>query len=313
MSREPTGLAQATQFLQQRFGGDVGGVTAFDRGEWSRAFGFEHAGRAYVVRFSALDEDFAKDRVAMRYHAPGLPVPTVVEVGEAAGGYYLISERLYGDYIDEADGAQMRALLPSLFAALDAMRVADVSWSTGYGIWDAHGLAPFDSWSAFLLDVGEDRPTDRIAGWRRAVEASPTAAGPFEAGYRRLEQLAPHLSESRYLIHSDLLHFNVLVQGAQITAVLDWGCGLYGDFLYDLAWHSFWAPWFTAWNEIDFEAEGARHYAEIGLAVPRMQERLLACKLHIALSGMAYQAFKGYEAELAWTARRTLAVMNGER
>jgi hygromycin-B 4-O-kinase len=302
-------VARAERFLRERFGADVREVTTFEQGEWSKAFAFRHDGRGYVVRFSAHEEDFAKDRIAMRYSGPSLPVPTVVEIGEALGGHYLISERLYGSYIDHADGPQMRALLPALFAVLDAMRDADISWSTGYGIWGADGQAPFPSWPAFLLDVGMDRPEDRIAGWRAALDASPAGPEPFDRAYRRLQELAPSLPESRHLIHSDLLHFNVLVQDARITAVLDWGCGLYGDFLYDVAWHSFWAPWYTAWDGIDFAAEAARHVAEIGLEVPRFEERLLACELHIGLGGQAYQAYKGYWSEMEWTARRTLDVL----
>src|SRR5690606_29808327 len=147
----------------------------------------------------------------------------------------------------------------SLFAALDAARLADISGTTGYGSWGADGTAPFPSWRAALLGVAEDRPTDRIAGWRGALAASPTGAEPFEAAYRRLQALVAYVPEARHLIHSDLLHYNVLVVADRITAVLDWGCGMYGDFLYDLAWFCFWSPWFAAWDAIDFRQEAARH------------------------------------------------------
>jgi thiamine kinase-like enzyme len=48
-----------------------------------------------------------------------------------------------------------------------------------------------------------------------------------------------------HLVHSDLLHYNVLVAADRVTAVLDWGSSLYGDFLFDLAWLST-ARWFRA-------------------------------------------------------------------
>ena len=117
--------------------------------------------------------------------------------------------------------------------------------------------------------------------------------------------------EDRHLVHSDLLHFNVLVSGRRITAVIDWGDSKYGDFLYDVAWFTFWAPWYRAWDGIDFKLEALQHFESIGLSVPHFDERLQCCGLHIGLSGQAYCAFAGHWDDLEWTARRTLAVARG--
>jgi hygromycin-B 4-O-kinase len=114
--------------------------------------------------------------------------------------------------------------------------------------------------------------------------------------------------EERYLIHSDLLHFNVLVSGDRIAAVLDWGDAKYGDFLYDLAWFSFWSAWYRAWDGIDFVREAKRHFESIGLVVPHLAERVRCYELHIGLSGQAYCAFAGHWDDLKWTAQRTAAV-----
>jgi hygromycin-B 4-O-kinase len=301
--------AGAAAFLTERLGAGVTDVTAFERqGDWSRAFAFRHEGRDLVVRFSALAEDFEKDRLATRYQGPALPVPRVLALDEAPGGYVCISERLFGAFIDDLDEGQMRALLPALFAMLDAMRLADVSDSVGYREWNAAGQGAFPGWQTAMLDVAVSRPNDRIAGWREKLEASPTGAVPFDRAFERLQALVPGLPETRHLIHADLLHYNVLVQDERISGVLDWGCGMYGDFLFDVAWLCFWAPWYPAWNEIDFRAEARRHYRAIGLDVPRFEERLLAYELYIGLSGQAYQAYKGYLEDLEATARHTLAI-----
>jgi hygromycin-B 4-O-kinase len=131
-------------------------------------------------------------------------------------------------------------------------------------------------------------------------------SGPFAAAYGRLQALAQDVPEDRHLIHSDLLHYNVLVEGDRITGVLDWGCALCGDLLYDLAWFCFWQPWYPAWQGIDFRAEYLRHCAAIGLGVPRFDERLRACQIHIGLAGQAYQAYAGDWTNLHGTALRTL-------
>lgn len=297
---------RVTAFVRERYGPGAGNVQAFDQGEWSKAFAFEQDGHARVIRFSALDEDFAKDRFAGRWRSAALPVPRVLETGAAFDGYYAVSERHAGGFIDDLDEAGMRALLPSLFAALEAMCAADLCGTTGFGIWGADGHAPHLSWQDFLLDVHSDCSHNRIRGWRAALEQSEVGAAPFDEAYRRLQELVSLCPEDRHLIHSDLLHFNVLVADHRITGVLDWGCGLYGDFLYDVAWFTFWAPWFPAWDGIDFRAEAARHFAARGVSVPNFAERLRACEIHIGLGGQAYQAYKGFWSDLEATAARTL-------
>jgi hygromycin-B 4-O-kinase len=299
-------IARAEAFLRRRFGVGVRAVPVARQGEWSRAYAFERNARQYVVRFSALDEDFRKDRLAARFASPALPIPAIVEHGETDAGYYAMSERVPGGFLDDLDEGGMRAMLPSLFAALDAMREADLAGTTGYGIWGAAGNAPHSSWRAALLDVARDRPGVRIHGWRERLAASPVGSGPFDEAYERLRVLSECCPEERHLIHSDLLNFNVLVEEERISGVIDWGCAMWGDFLYDVAWFAFWAPWYPSWRGIDFAAEAERLYAAIGLNVPNFVERLACYQIHIGLDGMAYQAFTERWELLAETAARTL-------
>jgi hygromycin-B 4-O-kinase len=293
-------------FLATRFGSEVRAVAHLATGVWSKAFAFRRGGRDYVIRFGTNQEDFAKDRLAARYGCPALPIPRVIKLGEAFGRYYAISERVFGRYIDDVDESQMRALLPSLFAALDSARLADISGTSGYGLWGADGSAPYPSWRAALLEVANDRPADRIHGWRERLAASAVGVQPFDDVYGHLLALADHVPEERHLIHSDLLHYNVLVEAERVTGVLDWGCAMYGDFLYDLAWFCFWQPWYPGWRRIDFRAQATQHYASIGLDVPSLEERFRCCEIHIGLAAQAYMAYAGYLSDLEATAQRTL-------
>ena len=304
---------RAEAFLVSQFGPGVGDVTRIGYGEWSQAYAFRYGGVDHVARFGAFVEDFEKDRRAARYGSDALPIPAVTEIGQAFDGYYAISERAFGDFIDDLDGVRMRATLPFLFAALDAARQIDLSNLVGYGGWGADGKASQPSWRATLLAVAEDDSANRIVGWRERLRKSSQATAAFDEGFDCLQSLLPYTSGDRHLIHSDLLHFNVLVDNDRISAIVDWGCSMYGDFLYDVAWLDFWSQWYPAWQGIDFRDESVRHFDAIGLEVPHFEQRLRLCQIHMALDSLKYNAFMERWDQLDVVADRTLALARGER
>ena len=299
--------AAEIRFLRERFG-RTAQITAIRPGEWSIPYSVRTADADLVARFSAYDEDFEKDEYAARYSSNALPIPSIIEWGPAPGGFYAIARRVKGDHIDGLDEARMRRVLPSLFAALDAMRAVDLSSASGFGGWRADGRTSHASWREWLLRFVEEPATRGAPGWRDLLRDRPTEARSFEEGYERLVQLAEPCPEVRHLFHDDLINRNVLVEGDHITAVLDWGSSKYGDFLYDIANLVFYTPWFPQWHSIDFAAEALAHYGNIGLAVPRFAERLKCYTLRIALDGIAYSAFRNRWGEVELRARRALEI-----
>lgn len=267
-------------------------------------FSVQTAKADLVVRFNVYDEDFEKDAYAVRWTSAALPIPPIIEWGRAIGRFYAVSERAPGEHIDEVEEARMRRLLPALFAALDAMRAVDLSHASGFGGWRADGRTQRRSWREWLLGIATDPATRGAPNWRELLKGRPDAVAIYEAGYERLRELVDGCPEDRHLIHDDLLNYNVLVIGDRINAVLDWGSSKYGDFLYDLAKFVFYQPWYAAWRKIDFAAEARRHYAAIGLDVPRFEERLMCYALHEGIGGMAYSAFRGRWEHVDSNARR---------
>ena len=112
----------AARFLAEQYGPNARSVTELSSGDWSRAFSFRLDNRDLVVRFGRYREDFTRDQKAMAFARPELPVPTVLEVGEALGGFYAISERHFGAFLETLDEREWRNLLPALLLALDALR-----------------------------------------------------------------------------------------------------------------------------------------------------------------------------------------------
>ena len=294
-------------FLRARFGPSAR-ITVMRPGEWSVVYSVLTADADLVARFGAYDEDFEKDAYAARYSSPALPIPPIIEWGPVLDGFYAIAERIGGEHIDGLDETRMRRLLPSLFAAMDAMREVDLSRSSGFGGWRADGRTTHPSWRAWLLGFFNEPATRGAPGWRELLEYSPTAIATFEEGYARLVEMAEQCPEERALFHDDLINRNVLVNGDRIAAVLDWGSSKYGDFLFDIANLVFYRPWFPAWQNIDFAAEARAHCDAIGLAVPNFAERLACYTLRIALDGMSYSAFRKRWNEVELRGRRALEI-----
>jgi len=313
----PVDVTSATAFLHEHLDANPIGVSALGAGAWSTAFGFTHEGRELVIRFGNYPDDFERDRLAARFSSPSLPIPHVLEIGRSPelNCHFAISERMQGTFIDTVTAEEMRALLPSLFETLDAMREADISVTTGYGGWDTQGSAPFASWQEAMLSVGNDSPEGRGHGWRTKLERSPTGSSPFDEAYSRLSALVVEVDApvGRHLVHSDMLNFNVLVSGDRISALFDWGCATTGDLLYDLAWFTFWASWYPAWNGINFPSEARRHFARIGLHVPQFDERLRCCMVQIGLDSLAYNASIENWKNLEDSTRRTLEIARDTR
>ncbi|MEE8557976.1 MAG: phosphotransferase, partial [Myxococcota bacterium] len=297
-------VKEVREFLSTRFG-DVSRVEAIGTGEWSRAFSFRLLERDHVIRFGHFPEDYAKDRVAAGFAAPDLPIPPIQEIGEAFDTSYAISPRAPGHGLDALTEAEYRRVLPALLRSLDTLRLADVSGSTGYGIWRPDGSAPHSSWREALLDVENDRESERTHGWRQRLATVPTAVATFREGLRLLRGLVEVCPEDRHVIHADLMGDNVRVLDDRVTAIVDWANSMYGDFLYDLARLTFFAPWFPELHRLDLRALARAHYASIGLEVPDFGKRLRCYEVHIGRDAQAYTAFTHRRDELKSSGQRT--------
>ncbi|MCW3100454.1 MAG: phosphotransferase [Chthonomonadaceae bacterium] len=295
---------QIEAFLNAHFRGDVCDLAPIGKGDWSQAFSFQHEDGVLVARFGEYGEDYAKDQYASQFSHPDLPIPRVLEIGQALGRHFCISERAYGSMLESLDADGMRRIVPAVYRMFDALRTADVSASSGFGGWNADGKASASSWKENLLAV--DTEGDRVHGWHTAMAESPIGTAPYNEA---LDYLKAHIHlcpEIRHLLHTDLLHFNVLVTDDRINAVVDWGNAQYGDFLYELAGFSFYSPWYPAMEMIDWAQEARRHFETIDVDVPYFEERLRCYEAHIGLDGMAYNAFTRDWKELADTADRVL-------
>ena len=243
--------SQARDFLAGKYGA-VEELQPLGGGAWSSAYSFSRAGHALVVRFGPSKDWFEADRAAVSFSSPELPVPEVLEVGDAFGGAYAVSVRRYGTCLEDVRPDQADVAGPMLAALLGALfRVPKnpdlpVRW---------HGRPPGSgpSWRAWLRDRLADDPAQPVHGWRAALGASSDIERIFRAGEARVRDLVEACPERRDLVHGDLLHANVLVteDASRPNAVFSWKNSVRGDFLYDTAWCTFCTTWYPGIAALD--------------------------------------------------------------
>jgi aminoglycoside phosphotransferase (APT) family kinase protein len=262
-------------------------------GMWSTTYGFRERGIDFVIRFHDRRDDLEKDRYAARWASPRLRTVRITEIGDLPIGAYGISERVRGGQIDELDAEGMSRILPALFTAIDAIREADLTGTSGWGLWHGDGNGTFATWPDFLLRNGAERDL---------VATHGVGLIGFDAGIARMRELLEFGPDRRYLVHDDLLYHNVLADELGVV-VLDWGASIYGDFVYDLALLTFWWPWYAQWSSIDIDALVRERFAD---GVPHFAERLRLCEMDIGVSHIPFQLVHRDATAAAWTGQRTV-------
>jgi hygromycin-B 4-O-kinase len=301
---------QIEVFLGEHFASDITNVEVVGAGAWSTCYGFCKSNEQLVIRTGKYLDDFQTDQRIFAYNSPALPIPEVLEIGEAFGGYYAISTRVYGSFLEQQRSKDWPRVVPSLVTALEAIRLADIANTSGFGGLDDKGNGLRKTWAEHLLAVNDDTPERRTYGWREKLATLPEGEEIFEWGYELLKQVAP-VPVPRCLVHCDLINRNVLVNKGKISGVFDWGCVLYGDHLYDLAWFEFWAPWHPELDIGYLKRELEQRWSEVGYTPSHLGSRLLACYLHIGLDHLAYNAYFEHWDTLIATAER-MSVLAGK-
>jgi aminoglycoside phosphotransferase (APT) family kinase protein len=317
-TRADTGLVSAGQPCREeviafldRQPGSPECLEALTGGAWSSAWAYRAGGEELVVRFGQEVSWYEADRMAMAFGGPDLPVPEIREVGTTPSGRaYAISVRHHGRFLEDTPVEQARAIAPTLTRLLVALyRVpsdpdAPVLWH------QAAGSAA--SWREFLLAGLVDDPGKLVHGWSAALAGDQELAALSAAVTERVRALAEACPERRDLVHGDLLHGNVLVSpdATGVEAVLSWKCSVRGDFLFDAAWCSFWAPFHPGIAAADPLSGllGARSVRAGPGALLDAAARHHCYELCIGFTHLGWNVWTGDQASLAATARRLAEV-----
>ena len=240
---QPT-IAQVADWLAIRHGDAVSDLAPLSGGFWSSAFAYRVGADEFVLRLSDMPEGFSIDAAAMRFTAPDLPVPEVVDLGRALGLNFAISQRHHGRFIETSSVQEANAVGGALGVLLAAMRAVPKKPDDLVLWYDQEGSVDV-TWRAWLRAGLVDNPNARVSGWRTKLASNPRVDDLFRASESRIEEFLSVCPERRDLIHGDLLHQNLLVadNAVRVTAIFSWKCSVRGDFLFDVAWCTFWGAW----------------------------------------------------------------------
>ncbi len=287
------GLDQSSihPFLSQRFA-RVADLESLQGGEWSSAYGFNVGSDQLVVRFGPYREDFEKEDVASTWRLPALPIPEVLEIGDAFGGAYIVSRRKQGVKLADVESSRVNSVVRNLVELLVSVQTIRLP-GTGYGIWLAPTCnAPYPSWRAYLQSV-RDRDESRLVDWRAKLSAFANGMETFSLGCEVFQAQLRHVPNTRHVIHADLLLNHLIAPDNSVSAIFDWGNAMAGDPLYDIAWIAACIPWFPSIDRSHLLA-----VARSLFGVMFSEERLKIYEFHILLAEMPYLAFADRGQEL---------------
>lgn len=297
---------QVVAFLARQHAGPVEALERLGGGWWSSAWAYRVGDEQLVVRFGPEAGWYEADRAAMAFAGPDLPVPDVREVGTAANGQaYAISVRHHGRFLEDTPAELAAALAPTLTGLLLALRA--VPATDDRVLWHQPDPSPL-SWREWLAAALVDDPDQVVHGWSAALAAEPALGRLAAAVSDRIGALLEACPERRDLVHGDLLHGNVLVSpdADRVEAVFSWKCSVRGDFLYDTAWCSFWAPWHQGIAAADAVAGllAASSVRADPAAVVDAAARHHCYELQIGYVHLGWNIWTGNRAELEATVRR---------
>ena len=287
-----------TTFLKEKFDNTITQIEFLKGGESSQAFAFQSKGEGFVIRVNSNEQNFEKDKyVAEHFASKQIPAPRIIEIGKFDEKlFYAISEKALGATVDNFSESEYQKILPEMLSILDAIHAVDIHDTTGYGKWSQNnGQGEDDSWKEAVLSVNMYVKDGNL------FKTSFLEKDIWDTVYSEIERLVEFCPEERYLIHSDYGGDNVVSDGEKVTGVLDWASSRYGDFIYDIAWLSFW----PVKNDPQKVVENI--YRNKG--IQDFEERLLCYKLRIGLGSLSFYAYSEQKDKYDSIKERTLSLL----
>lgn len=284
-------------FLKENFDASITNIEFISGGESSQAFSFHSDKGNFVIRINSNKRSFEKDEYAFNtFASEKIPIPKIVRIGQIDEKYYFaISTLAIGKIINELTEEEYQETFPDLLRVLDEIHAIDISKYSGYGSWDLNRIGKFQSWKDSVLSVNEYPTKENL------FEVSFLERAVWNKIFTHIQELVKFCPEEKWLVHGDYGHNNAISDGRKITGVLDWAESIYGDFIYDIAWLSF-------WNSKEHAKQIDTYYSQ--KEISNFAERLLCYKLCIGLSALSFFAYSEQKEKYESTKERIFNLLD---
>lgn len=281
--------------IKNNFDISVNDIQFINGGEISQAFGFNTDKGNFVIRINKSDRAFYKDKYAFEnFSSDNIPIPEIIKIGKLDDIFYFaISKKAEGKHITDLSEIEYKKVLPNLLKIMDDIHSVNVDNTIGFGKWNLEGKGEFNTWKEFILAV------KRFPDKENLFEKSFLERDIWNKIYENIENLSKFCEEGKYLVHGDYGNNNAVSDGEKITGVFDWAESMYGDFLYDIAWLTFWMTKKDRIKEIE------DYYKDL----PNFKERMLCYKLRIGLGSLSFYAYSNQIEKYNSIKQRTLNLL----
>jgi hygromycin-B 4-O-kinase len=290
-------IGQLIGFLRQHVHPSCHSLIALGAGMFSQAYRFEADDGLFVLRIGVTYEAFEKDKLAYERLGYIAPIPEILAIDAYDDThYYCISTWFPGQILTNFNKTQTEKFLPSLFGNLLAISRVPMPVETGFGILNGEGKArwQYDTWADFI-GASDDfyltftpRGNEVYKPWTELLATTFLDTGIVLDARQQLVDLLPLLPNERHYVHGDFGYENALADGHQLTAILDWAELRCGDWLYDLAYITYYDDLGT-----DYLNAFTQFAIENALVLPNFQARIRAYFLHIFLGNIFLEANRG--------------------
>jgi hygromycin-B 4-O-kinase len=284
-------------YIKDNFDNSISNLEFINGGEMSQAFSFQTSKGNFVIRVNTSSRSFLKDQKAFDlFGNKGIPIPKIIKIGQIDDVYFFaISEKAEGKHITALTDEEYNKTLPSLLKIMDDIHGLDIKETKGFGKWNLEGNGVYDTWKEFIYAVNEFQNKEDL------FKNSFLEIDVWGKVYSEIKKLSEFCPEERFLVHGDYGNNNAVSDGEKVTGIFDWADSLYGDYLYDIAWITFWLKKPERIKEIE-DYYGSKN-------IPNFKERLLCYKLRIGLGSLSFYAYSNQKDKYDSIKQRTLNLL----
>lgn len=270
-------------------------------GELSQAFSFRSDNNDYIIRVNTSLDGFMKDEFAYKnFSTKDIPIPKILEIGKITNElFYCFSEKAKGISLKHMSSKEIFETLPSIQKTLHAIHKSKIPDKSRFGGWNQKGIGEFNTWKEDMLTFDSD-----FLNWNEINQNTFMEESLYKYLTSKIKDLIAKCPEERFLVHGDYGFDNVLVEDNNITAIIDWNCSRYGDFLYDIGYMHFWS------EVINYKEVFYKIYEEHNIEIEHYDERILCYCLRVALIALGFFSKSNQKDSYEWVKERLKNFIN---